>query len=156
MVNNEYCTFVISANGSVYQNFPINRWGNHAGSSKYPGVGEWVSSKLVGIELCCAGKLTQVQDRFVSWFGEEYERSQVNAVVTPRDNWKVGFYHKYTPEQEKSLISLLLWLKKNNPAIFKLDYVLGHDEVAPNRKTDPGGSLSMTMPELRDYLRGQA
>jgi len=51
------------------------------------------------------------------------------------------------------LFKLLRWLEYNGNGIFKLDFVLGHDEVAPSRKNDPGGSLSMTMPEFRKKLK---
>jgi N-acetyl-anhydromuramyl-L-alanine amidase AmpD len=70
-----------------------------------------------------------------------------------------GYFHKYSLAQEASLIELLVWLKNNNPSIFNVDYILGHDEVAGpkgigrSRKQDPGGALSMTMAELRDLVK---
>ncbi len=67
-------------------------------------------------------------------------------------NREAGWYHRYTPEQEQALTDLLLWLKTNAPAIFDFELVLGHDEVSPGRKNDPGGSLSLTMPDLRARL----
>ena len=51
------------------------------------------------------------------------------------------------------------YTKKNNPNIFNVDYILGHDEVAgprgigKSRKQDPGGALSMTMTELRELVK---
>jgi len=36
---------------------------------------------------------------------------------------------------------------------FRADWVAGHDEVSPGRKSDPGGSLSMTMPQFRYMLK---
>jgi len=49
-------------------------------------------------------------------------------------------------------------MKRNNPDVFELKCVLGHDEVAGkkgigyNRKNDPGAALSMTMTEFRNKL----
>ena len=134
-----YTFFVIGPTGKLYQGFPLNRAGSHAGSSYWPGLGSGVSSKLVGIEVACAGKL---DNRGKSWFGVTY----------PQDEIRNGF-KKYTPEQEETLIKLLVWLKKNCPDVFDVQYILGHDEVSPGRKNDPGSSLSMTMDELRALIK---
>lgn len=148
-----YCYFCISSSGTVFQSFPLNEWGHHAGSSYWGDLGYSLSKKLVGIEVCCAGRVKKTgTDVFESWFGEEYGLSQVRY-SEKKDNIQPGYYHKYTNMQEESLLKLLLWLKLNNPDVFSLDYVLGHDEIAPNRKNDPGASLSKTMPEFREYLK---
>jgi N-acetyl-anhydromuramyl-L-alanine amidase AmpD len=153
-VKNGYAFFVISSTGTVYQNFPLSHWGSHAGVSKHPVLGTSVSRKLVGIEICNAGSLKKKGDKYVSWFDEEYTEAQVRK-VSKKDNMQAGIYHKYTEAQEKALVDLIIWMHKNNPKVFSLDLVLGHDEVcAPKgRKNDPGGSLSMSMPELRAHLK---
>lgn len=134
-----YVFFVIGPTGKLYQGFPLNKGGAHAGASSWPGLGTGVSAKLVGIEIACAGKL---DSRGKSWFGVTYPSEQI------RNGFK-----KYTPEQEETLIKLLVWLKKNCPEVFDVQYILGHDEVSPGRKNDPGSSLSMTMPELREKIK---
>lgn len=134
-----YTFFVIGPTGKLYQGFPLNRAGSHAGSSSWPGLGSGVSSKLVGIEIACAGKLDSSGK---SWFGVKYDKDEI------RDGYK-----KYTPEQEETLIKLLVWLKKNNPDVFNVEYILGHDEVAPGRKNDPGHALSMGMNGLREQIK---
>lgn len=133
--------FVIGPTGKLYQGFPLNKGGAHAGASYWPGLGSGVSSKLVGIEVACAGKL---DNRGKSWFGVTY----------PQDEIRNGF-KKYTPQQEETLIKLLVWLKKNCPDVFDVQYILGHDECAvpAGRKNDPGSSLSMTMDELRALIK---
>ncbi len=149
-IANGYCYFCISNDGSVFQSFPLDKWGYHCGKSTWPTLGSGLSNKLVGIEICCAGKLDKNN---TSWFGETYPANQTR-MVGAHENQEAGNYHKYTPEQEASLIDLLLWLKKNNPDVFKIENVLGHDSVSPGRKNDPGGSLSMTMPEFVEKLKG--
>jgi hypothetical protein len=150
---------VINRDGTVLQGFPIDRWGSHAGTSKWPGLGESVSSKLVGIEVVSAGKLSREGTKWKSWFGKFYEDSEVRTVGMNTDNIQAGTYHRFTDAQEQSLVKLLLWLKSNNPSVFNLDYVLGHDQVSGPagigywRKTDPGGSLSMTMPAFQKLLK---
>lgn len=158
-----HCYFCISKSGRVYQTAPLNRWGSHAGQSSWQGLGSSVSSKLVGIEICNAGQVKKTERGFEPWWNRPgdpknsyYTEAEVRH-ASIRDNiLAAGTYHRYTPEQEASVIKLLLWLHAQQPSIFKLDFVLGHDEVSPRRKDDPGGSFSMTMPSFRAHLKGLA
>ena len=148
-----YLYLLIDEKGVIYQSFPLNKWGYHAGVSSWPTLGNGVSQFLVGIEIACAGKVEPYQGKFKSWFGALYTADQVRSAATKHDNIQAGSYQKYTEEQEQALIHLLLWLKQNNPDVFSFDKVLGHDEVAPTRKSDPGASLSCSMPEFRQKLK---
>ena len=75
-----------------------------------------------------------------------------------------GTYHRMNATQEDALTKLLLWMHRNNPTVFKLDNVVGHDEVAVEdasstslgRKQDPGASLSLYMPAYRTKLAQMA
>lgn len=148
-----YTYFLIDVDGSVHQGFPLSEWGYHAGDSYWSGIGTHVSTQLVGIEIACAGMVeTDGIGNFKTCWGGFVGHEQVR-VVTEKDNRAAGAYHIYTEAQEAALLDLLVWLKINNPQVFNIDWVLGHDEVSPGRKTDPGGSLSMTMPQLRDRIR---
>lgn len=148
-IQNGYCYFVISNDGTIFQSFPLDRWGYHCGKSAWPSLGSSLSNQLVGIEVCCAGKLNSSG---VSWFGETYPKEKTRLIGTKWQNQEAGLYHAYTPEQEKALIELLVWLKLNNPDVFEIDYILGHDEISPGRKNDPGGSLSVPMSEFRKII----
>lgn len=147
-----YMFWMIDKDGEIYQPNALNEWGYHAGASSWPGLGSSVSSRLVGIEIDCAGKLEKRSDgSFKSWFGRIVPHEKVRE-VQKRDNIVSGAYEMFTKEQETSLVLLLKWLHSNNPSVFRLDFILGHDEVSPGRKVDPGGSLSMSMPELREKI----
>lgn len=146
-IANGYCYFCISSDGTIFQSFPLNKWGYHCGKSSWPGLGSGLSNRLVGIEICNAGKL-DANGR--SWFGETYPETQRRKVGN--EYGESGTYHQYTEAQEKSLIDLIWWLKLNNPDVFKIDYVLGHHEISPGRKNDPCGALSVTMNEFRKAL----
>lgn len=145
-----YNYLVIDRFGTTFQSTALNKWGYHAGKSSWKGLGTSVSKYLVGVELEAAGTLKGGK----SWFGASYPASETRSGVR-KDNCASGTYHKYTKEQEKELIELIMWLKFNNPSVFNLDLVLGHDEVSipPGRKTDPGWALSSTMPEFRSFLK---
>lgn len=142
--------FMIDAKGAIGQNFALDSWGYHSGKSKWPGLkGTVVHDQLVGIEVMAAGKLTNGK----AWFGEAVPESDRRTVSSSAGYISGGTYQAYTAAQEESLINLILWLYRNNPQVFSLDFVLGHDEVAPNRKDDPGGALSMSMPKFREHLK---
>jgi len=150
-----YTYLLLDHAGTVHQGFPLNRWGSHAGESSWPGVDDKAVSKhLLGIEVDCAGLLTPIgEGRFQTWWGVRMDAKDIRVVNEKTGNIKPGAYHKFTEAQEKSLVDLLFWLKKNNPSVFNLDFVVGHDEVAPKRKSDPGGSLSCSMSNLRELLK---
>jgi len=164
--DNEFTYLVIGDDGSLVQAHPVSEWGYHAGESAWPGLGTGVSRLLIGVEMNCAGELKRAKSginkgKLVTWFDKVVPEENVRYVT--EDTWgcPTGYYESYTPEQEETLIKLCLWLKKNDPTgdTFSFDYVLGHHEVAGKkgigrwRKTDPGGSLSMSMPDFRALLK---
>lgn len=144
-----YAFWGIGPTGKLYESHPLNKWGHHAGTSSWPSLGSSVSKYLLGVEIASAGRLDSSRK---SWFGKTYPESKTRTVKAEA-NRQAGTYLKYTDEQEETLIALCLWLKRNNPEVFNFDLVLGHDEVSPGRKNDPGGALSMTMPEFRELLK---
>lgn len=94
--------------------------------------------------------------------GELYKRDELRIIAHQNANIRPGAYVPYTAAQFKSLVNVILWLKRNHTSTFRLDYVFGHDEVSPGRKVDPGGALgiptqtgigeAMTMPQFRNLL----
>lgn len=150
---------------SVPYGFELHEWGYHAGTSNWPNIN--CSKDLLGVEIDNGSKLTEKNGKYFTWFDEEIPKERVRFVAA-EDNMVRGYYEQYTEEQEQTLIYLCLWLKMNDPDWFSFDYVLGHDEVAGDenrlcygpgkgisyqRKTDPGGALSMTMPKFREMLK---
>lgn len=146
----KFAYFIIDNWGNVFQQFPLDRWGYHAGPSSWSSF-TGVSSSFVGIEVMNAGKLKKVGNKYEAWFGETYSEEEVRY-VKKTSQIEEGYYHKFTDAQEKALEKLLRWLEYNGDGIFQFKYVAGHDEVSPGRKNDPGGSLSMSMKEFREKL----
>lgn len=150
-----YAYLYIDRDGSLYQGFPLDRWGYHAGKSAWHHklVKGTVSNELVGIEIAGAGLLKKEGPGvFKTWWGGTVPEANVRY-VNNKQRPVAGYYEAFTSEQEQTLCELLAWLYINRPAVFDLDLILGHDEVSPGRKNDPGGSLSMSMDELRSKIK---
>jgi len=130
----------------------LNEVAYHAGRSTGPRGETGMSFYCMGMEIISAGNLTKKQGKYYSWFNLEIDASEVRESTRDNANQKAGAYHVFTDAQEKSLIEFLKWQIRTNPE-FDVEYVLGHDEVSPGRKVDPGFSLSMSMPDLRKILR---
>ena len=148
-----YAYFCLSRTGTLFQTHSLAEYGWHAGKSEYKGL-RGLSQYSIGIEVNCAGKVLETTSGFKTWFNEFLPESEVRELKKPQDNSPAGFYHKFTVEQEKTLLDFLMWLKWNNTD-FDFDNVVGHNEIAfpAGRKNDPGGSLSMSMPEYRKFLK---
>lgn len=161
-----YLYFCMSPSGKVYQPAPLNKWGSHCGASSYPNLGTNLANKLTGIEICRAGWCEKKPEGYAPWWNDEYppgspkrtfyREAEVRKVAKQQNITKAGYYHAYTPGQEASLHRLLLWLHLNNPGVFKVDNIVGHDEISPNRKNDPGGALSEFMKDLRVRIAAMA
>jgi hypothetical protein len=187
---NRYHYVEISRTGKVFlpDGFDWQEWGSHAGTSVCPVTGRTgVSQFYVGVEMNNPGILYPTSDPnvLVPWYnanrrpppsGEVILDRQGRATRTsPSDEWytpnearrapatgniKPGWYLPYSYDQFEALTNLALYLA-NRFSTFSLDRVLGHDEVAPNRKNDPGGALAnpgemMTMSQFRDFLKAKA
>jgi hypothetical protein len=170
-----------SQTGAIVQAHDVNSWGYHSGSeSAWPVklkrlvwkiVGR-ADDDIIGNEHNCAGLLTKVGDKYYPYWAFKDKNPSTKIIVDhdediPEENVRfvtkelhgcpTGYYHKFTPQQEDTLIRTIMWLYVNCPD-FKLEYVLGHHEVSgvPGigywRKNDPGGALSMSMENFRKYL----
>lgn len=142
---------VMSRDGRVWQGFSTNRGGCHCGTSHH--------DYSFGLEVCAAGICEKLTDgTYKSWFGETIPASDIRTVAR-NGSRRAGAYQVYTAVQEEAIIKTFLWYKWADPTNrFSFDKVLGHDEACdqggrPGAKNDPGGALSMTMPEFRALLK---
>jgi len=151
---NGYNFLIMDVLGNIYQSRPLTKWGFHAGKSYWSSVGHSVSNDFAGIEILNPGKLDRIDGKFYTWFKQEIPKELVRVAQEGDGYVHNGFYCMYTREQEMALKTLCRQLLEMSPHnIFKIDNIVGHDEVAPNRKSDPGGSLSMNMKEFRKSIR---
>lgn len=121
--------FVIDRDGTLYQCRPCNVTCGHAGKSRW-GKFENLNSCTIGIEFANAGDSTNLIRKW--------------SKLTPlRARHKNGGplcdWERYTPEQLVVGLALAKTLVKR----YNLDDILGHDDIAPDRKVDPGPAFPM-------------
>jgi len=113
----------------------ISRWGDLVGLNRYS----------VGIELVNWGRLKMRDGKFYAWQGTEVPESQVTWQHRKVDN-KPFFWHTYTDEQVHACFDVAAAIVKE----YGLMGILGHDDISPGRKDDPGPAFDMT--GLREYV----
>lgn len=143
---------VIGRDGGITQLAAFNRVAWHAGQSQWAGR-SGLNNFSIGIELDNAGKLEQSGKRWISAVSKRaYPDDDVlmanhknDRPGTPPAGW-----HEYTERQLGTAadVGLLLMHK------YSLKDVLGHEDIAPGRKADPGPAFPMA--SFRARLMGRA
>ncbi len=137
---------VVDRDGSVTQLVPFNLIAWHAGKSYYHGRTGF-NNFSIGIEMVNSGPLTKSGNVFRSWYGEAFSPTEVIEAVH-RNETRPRYWHIYTPEQIETVTELCQLLIDT----YGLKYILGHEEIAPGRKLDPGPAFPLD--KLRDRLLG--
>jgi len=129
---------VISRKGEVTQMVPFNKKAWHAGLSEWNNL-VGLNNHSIGIELSNAGKLMPYNEtHWRSWFGELYPNEEVLEAVHKYQDEYAG-WHLFTKEQLEAAVELAITLIDH----YQLAEVIGHDDVAPTRKVDPGPAFPM-------------
>ncbi len=135
---------VIGRNGEIYQLVPFDTVAWHAGKSAYAGR-EWLNKYSIGIELDNAGSLEKVGDEYQAWFGTKYQANDV-MLATHRNETNPAYWHAYTEKQiETCRMICELLIEK-----YDIVTIVGHEEIAPQRKRDPGPAFPLD--KFRDRL----
>jgi N-acetylmuramoyl-L-alanine amidase len=134
---------VIGRNGSITQMVPFNKIAWHAGESQYEGRTGF-NKYSIGIEIDNAGLLEKRGDKYVSWFGRAYPEDEVVFAVH-RNEFTSRYWHEYTEDQIKVVEDICLLLIEK----FSMKYILGHEEISPGRKTDPGPAFPLDKIRMR-------
>lgn len=131
--------FIIDRDGTLYQCRPCNVTAGHAGKSQWTFNGRTftgLNSCSIGIEFANAGDSTNLT---LKW-------SKLPSLLAkhknggPKKEWE-----RYTPEQIETGKQLAAVLCKR----YNLDQIIGHDDIAPTRKVDPGPAFPMQ--EIRNH-----
>ena len=130
--------FAVGRNGDIVQMLPTNKIAWHAGESRYEGR-SGLNQYSIGIELDNAGQLKARGDgTYESWFGEVYGENEVLAAQHANQQ-SIGYWHKYTEVQ----IARTLSICKALCSYYDISTVVGHEEIAPARKVDPGPAFPL-------------
>ncbi len=141
---------VIGRDGKVVQLAPFNRVTWHAGISRWNGL-QGMNQHSIGIELDNAGRLQRQGGRWVSWFGRTYSDDEVVEAVHKHETEPAG-WHAFTPEQLEATIEVSALLVDH----YELEDILGHDDISPGRKVDPGPAFPMDAVRSRALGRREA
>ncbi len=136
---------VVGRQGEIYQLAPFDTVAWHAGRSRWQGRSGY-NKYAVGIEIDNAGRLERNGNGgFVSWFNKLYDPEDV-IEATHRNESRPTFWHRYTEPQIEAVFELCRLLNQSYP----IREILGHEEIAPTRKIDPGPAFPLD--RLRDTL----
>ena len=137
---------LLGRDGELVQLVDFNRRAFHAGQSSWRGLGS-LNSHSIGIEVCNYGWLLPRGDgNFVRAgqtpvFGPEEVIVATHKNGSPRQaGWEI-----YPAEQLEVLRALCRRLLDEYPSIRE---IVGHDDISPGRKQDPGPAMPMASLQL--------
>lgn len=128
---------VIGRDGNITQLVAFDKEAWHAGQSSWEDrVG--LNGYSLGIELDNTGPMKRHGNRWLAWFGDEYDESEVIEAVHKHETESRG-WQIFPAVQITAALNVGILLFKH----FKLRDVVGHEDISPGRKTDPGPAFPM-------------
>ncbi|MGZ0188691.1 MAG: N-acetylmuramoyl-L-alanine amidase [Alphaproteobacteria bacterium] len=128
---------VIARDGTITQLVPFNRIAWHAGRSRWENM-NGMNKHSIGIEIDNAGELSGSPGRWQSWFGRTYADDDVVFATHQSDSAPTA-WHRYTEAQLAATTTASAAIVEH----YDLIDVLGHDDISPGRKRDPGPAFPM-------------
>lgn len=139
---------VVGRDGRIVQLAPFNTVTWHAGISQWAGL-DGLNQHAIGIEMDNAGLLHREGERFVSWFGRAFAEKDV-VLAAHRFGGGVQPWHAFPQAQIERVLELCQLLVGQ----YGLQGVLGHEDIARGRKTDPGPAFPLLAVQVRAMGRG--
>lgn len=119
----------------------------HSGRAVWRGT-QAVNAISIGIELVNWGPLKLTDHGYKTWTGTY---ADLIYPISP-ENWpefhKARYWQPFTEFQYKTLRWLIAALEK----LYKIEDVLGHEDVAPGRKEDPGPAFKWSRLRITPQL----
>lgn len=137
--------FVIDLGGEITQLMPLNKIAWHAGISAM-GKRNGINKYSLGLEIVNPGYLTKSSDNlFFTYFNNPVTPDK--AIMAKHKNEKnPRYWHVFDPDQLAAVNYLCIELAE----LFPIKYIVGHDEISPGRKQDPGPLYPIQ--KLRDIV----
>jgi len=139
---------VIAQDGTPTQLAPFTKKTWHAGRSAYGGRTSF-NGFSIGIELDNAGPLVKTAAGWTTRWGAPVAEERVVVAAHKNGGGERG-WHSFTDAQLRSCIDACRALV----AAYGIKSVLGHDDIAPARKVDPGPAFPMDWVKAQILGRG--
>jgi N-acetylmuramoyl-L-alanine amidase len=135
----------VGRDGRVRQLLPFNKIAWHAGKSSWQGR-SGLNQYSIGIEMGNAGRLIKIGASFQAWWGGIIEAEQVFFAMH-RNESVADYWHAYSEAQIQAVVEICRLLKRK----YAIKTVIGHEEIAPLRKSDPGPAFPLDQLRLHFF-----
>jgi N-acetylmuramoyl-L-alanine amidase len=136
--------FVVGKDGKIVQLAPINTITWHAGISKWNNRNS-LNNYSIGIEIDNAGLLEKRANGYATWFNKRIPDEQV-VLAKHKNKDKEEAWEAFTAQQIEAVECLCSALIQK----YNIKEILGHDDISPGRKVDPGPAFPLV--KLRDKI----
>lgn len=135
---------IIDRDGAIIQCRPFNRTCGHAGKSQWkdPNTGKvyvGLNGCSIGIELANAGDMNRTPDVYPSTMGALAGKPIPRLQARHKNGGPLTGWELYPTPQIAACEALSKALKER----YNLDDIVGHDDIAPDRKVDPGPAFPL-------------
>lgn len=129
---------VMDQKGALTQMIEFNRVAWHAGNSSWHDF-SGLNHHSIGIEIVNAGKLQKnAKGKWVNWANNAIDEDEV-LIATHKNEKNPSGWHMFTEAQIEATVTVGIALREK----YDLIDVLGHDDISPARKVDPGPAFPM-------------
>ncbi|WP_345951521.1 N-acetylmuramoyl-L-alanine amidase [Mucilaginibacter sp. PAMB04274] len=129
---------LIARDGTVTQFAPFNVITWHAGKSQWKGL-VGLNQFSIGIEMVNGGRLTKSIGKWICPVDAKRVPDDEVVIAIHKNESSKAAWHDYTEKQLKAAIEISALLVKT----YNLKDVVGHEDIAPIRKSDPGPAFPM-------------
>lgn len=135
---------IVGKEGEIIQLVRLDTVAWHAGRSSWrerTGLNQY----SIGIELDNPGRLERRAEGYYTWYGERVADTLVTE-ATHRHETQSSYWHAFTSAQIHATEELCDLLIER----YSIQWILGHEEISPGRKVDPGPAFPLD--KLRNNL----
>lgn len=129
---------IIDRDGTITQFAPFNIVTWHAGRSQWNGV-QFLNRFSIGIELVNGGRLVRSGGVWMCPVDKKAVAESDVIIATHKNETKESGWQMYTDIQIETAIEVATELVRT----YELKEIVGHDDISPFRKSDPGPAFPM-------------
>lgn len=130
---------LIDRDGTITQFAPFNIVTWHAGASQWNGI-NGLNKHSIGIELVNGGKLARTGNAWICRVDNKTVPDSDVIIARHKNESADNGWQAYTDIQMQVAMEVATLLYKH----YTLKDVLGHEDIAPHRKSDPGPAFPMS------------